>query len=262
MTFRVRVKLNEMNQYHPTQRFTDRVDNYGKYRPNYPQAIIPYLRETIHLNRKHIIADIGSGTGIFTELFLRHGFTVTGVEPNAAMRAAGEAHLGHFTHFTSRDGTAEATGLPDRSIDLITVAQAFHWLEPEATAAEFARILKPGGHTLLVWNVRLTDTPFLQNIDDLKKTFGKNYEAIHQSHAHEASIRAFFAPSDVQMKSFRHDQILDYAGLRGQILSSSYMPNEGASGYEAMSAALEEIFRKSQENGQVHMEYETRLFLA
>src|SRR5580698_2331465 len=151
MTFTWGVKLNKMNQLHPTQRFTDRVDNYAKYRPTYPQAIIPYLRETIHLNRKHIIADIGSGTGIFTELFLRHGFTVTGVEPNAAMRAAGEAHLGHFTHFTSRDGTAEATGLPDRSIDLITVAQAFHWLEPEATAAEFARILKPGGHTLLVW---------------------------------------------------------------------------------------------------------------
>lgn len=246
----------------PTQRFSERVDNYAKFRPTYPQAIVHFLRETIHLNRKHVIADIGSGTGIFTELLLRHGFTVIGVEPNAAMREAGEAHLRHFTHFTSRDGTGEATGLDDHSVDLITVAQAFHWLEPVSTATEFKRILRPGGHTLLVWNMRLTDTPFLKAVDELKRSIGKNYEAIHQSHGDEVAIRRFFNSGDVTLKSFRHDQMMDFAALRGQMLSASYMPNEGAPGYEEMMFALEEIFNRYSENGQVHMEYETRMFLA
>jgi SAM-dependent methyltransferase len=246
----------------PTQRFSGRVDNYVKYRPTYPQAIIPYLRETIHLNRKHVIADIGSGTGIFTDLLLKHGFSVTGVEPNEAMRLAGEAYLRHFHHFTSTDGRAEATGLEDHSVDLITVAQAFHWMEPASTRVEFNRILRPGGHTLLVWNVRLTDTPFLKAIDDLKRRRGKNYDAIHGSHAEKNGIRAFFAPLDVRLKSFRHDQIMNFDGLWGQLLSSSYMPTEGEPGYDDTFRELGEIFQRYQENGQVHMEYETKLFLA
>lgn len=251
----------DTSSLHPTQRFSDRVDNYVRYRPTYPQAIVAYLRETIHLSRKNVIADIGSGTGIFTDILLKHGFTVIGVEPNKAMREAGEAHLAHFHHFTSRDGKAEATGLEDHSVDLITVAQAFHWMEPGPTRAEFDRILKPGGHVLLVWNVRLLDTPFLKALDDLKRARGKNYDAIHGSHANETAIKAFFAPLDVRQKSFRHDQIMDFDALLGQLLSSSYMPQEGQPGYEDMVVELGEIFQRYQENGAVHMEYETKLFL-
>lgn len=251
----------DTSSLHPTQRFSDRVDNYVKYRPSYPQAIVAYLRETIHLNRKSAIADIGSGTGIFTEILLKHGFTVTGVEPNEAMRQAGENYLSHFHHFTSRDGRAEATGLPDHSIDLVTAAQAFHWMEPAATRKELFRILKPGGHVLLVWNVRLLDTPFLKAVDDLKRQRGKNYDAIHGSHADEPSIQSFFAPAGIRQKSFRHDQIMDYDALLGQMLSSSYMPQEGQPGYEDMIADLGEIFQRYNENGAVHMEYETKLFL-
>lgn len=251
----------DTSSLHPTQRFSDRVDNYVKYRPTYPQAIVAYLRETIHLSRKHVIVDIGSGTGIFTDLLLKHGFAVIGVEPNKAMREAGEAHLSHFHHFTSRDGKAEATGLEDHSVDLITVAQAFHWMEPGPTRAEFDRILRPGGHVLLVWNVRLTDTPFLKALDELKRRRGKNYEAIHSSHADAPKIAQFFAPADVRQKSFRHDQIMDFDALRGQMLSSSYMPQEGQDGYDEMIVELGEIFQRHNENGAVHMEYETKLFL-
>jgi SAM-dependent methyltransferase len=254
--------MTALSQLQPTQRFSDRVDNYVKYRPTYPQAIIPYLRETIHLNRKHRIVDIGSGTGIFTDLLLKHGFSVTGVEPNQAMREAGEAHLGHFSHFKSVSGTAEATGLPDLKTDLITVAQAFHWMDPELTRKEFDRILAPDGHTLLVWNCRLTDTPFLQGLDELKRQRGRSYDAIHGSHADESSIRQFFAPKEVRLKKFRHAQIMDFDGLKGQLLSSSYMPQEGEEGYEATIADLQDLFHRYNENGQVNMEYETRLFLA
>lgn len=251
----------DTSSLNPTQRFSDRVDNYAKYRPTYPQAIVTYLRETIHLTRKHVIADIGSGTGIFTDLLLKHGFTVIGVEPNKAMREAGEAHLAHFHHFTSKDGRSEATGLDDRSVDLITVAQAFHWMEPAGTRIEFDRILAPGGHVLLVWNVRLTDTPFLNAIDDIKRRRGNNYDAIHASHANAEAIQAFFGPAEVRQKSFRHDQIMDFEALRGQILSSSYMPQDGQPGYDDMIVELGEIFQRHNENGVVHMEYETKLFL-
>ncbi|TDX01212.1 class I SAM-dependent methyltransferase [Dinghuibacter silviterrae] len=251
----------DTSSLNPTQRFSDRVDNYVKYRPTYPQAIIAFLRDTIHLNRKNVIADIGSGTGIFTDLLLRHGFTVIGVEPNQAMREAGDKYLAHFHHFTSRDGRAEATGLEDKSVDLITAAQAFHWMDPGPTRLEFDRILKPGGHVLLVWNVRLTDTPFLRAIEDLKRNRGNNYDAIHASHANEEKINAFFAPAEVRQKSFRHDQIMDFEAIKGQLLSSSYMPQEGQAGYDEMIVELGEIFQKYNENGVVHMEYETRLFL-
>jgi SAM-dependent methyltransferase len=250
-----------LSSLHPTQRFSDRADNYAKYRPTYPQTIIAYLRETIHLNRKHTIADIGSGTGIFSELFLKHGFRVIGVEPNEAMRLAGEANLGHNTHFTSVDGRAEATGLQTGSVDLITVAQAFHWLEPVTTKVEFSRILREGGHILLVWNLRLTDTPFLKGLDDLKKAIGKNYEAINGSHADETAIRVFFSPAEVTIKTFRHAQIMDFESLKGQLLSSSYMPQEGSPGYPDMIEGLEDLFHRYNENGQVNMEYETKLFL-
>jgi ubiquinone/menaquinone biosynthesis C-methylase UbiE len=251
-----------LSSLHPTERFTERVDNYVKYRPTYPPAIIPYLRETIHLNRKAKVADIGSGTGIFTDLLLKHGCTVIGIEPNQAMREAGEHFLQHFPHFTSINGTAEATTLEDHSVDLITVAQAFHWMDPAPTKLEFERILKPEGHTLLVWNIRLTDTSFLRALDELKKTFGKQYDAIHSSHADEEKIRAFFAPKEVRIKTFRHAQLMDYESLHGQLLSSSYIPQEGEPAYEEMIKVLEELFQRYNENGQVNVEYETKLFLA
>jgi len=245
----------------PTQRFSDRVENYARYRPTYPPSILHYLRETIHLARRHQVADIGSGTGIFTELFLRGGFPVTGVEPNDQMRAAAEASLGHYPRFTSVKGTGEATTLPDQSVDLITVAQAFHWLDPGAARKEFTRILRPGGHILLVWNVRVTDTPFLEALEIFKREFGHQYEAIRERHAELGSVQAFFAPAPCTSKIFRHSQILDYEGLKGQTLSSSYMPLEGQPGFDEMIEALQALFRKYQEHGQVDMEYETKLFL-
>jgi ubiquinone/menaquinone biosynthesis C-methylase UbiE len=245
----------------PTQRFSDRVDNYVKYRPTYPSAIMAYLRETIHLHRKQAIADIGSGTGIFAELFLKHGFKVTGVEPNQAMREAGEVHLRSYPRFHSQAGTAEASGLAEDSVDLVTVAQAFHWMEPKETKKEFSRILRPEGHILLVWNLRLTDTPFLKALDELKRTIGKNYDAIRQNHGQESSVKAFFDPGKYLEKSFRHAQILGLEGLIGQTLSSSYMPLEGTAGYDEMMSQLADLFERYNENGQVNMEYETKLFL-
>jgi len=138
----------------PTKRFSDRVEMYVKYRPHYPQAILTCLEKECGLTETAVIADVGSGTGILTKLFLDHGNKVYGVEPNAEMRQAAEAYLADYAHFTSVNGRSEATTLPAHSVDFVTAGQAFHWFQWQETRTEFRRILKPGGIVALVWNER------------------------------------------------------------------------------------------------------------
>src|SRR5213595_654680 len=129
----------------PTKRFSNRVENYIKYRPGYPDAVIDLLTEECRLTQQSIIADIGSGTGILSELFLKNGNSVFAIEPNAAMRRTAEDLLRKHPKFTSIDAAAEATTLDIASVDFVTAAQAFHWFDRKNARKEFARILKPEG---------------------------------------------------------------------------------------------------------------------
>ena len=246
--------LNELN---PTGRFSDRVDNYVRYRPSYPPELIPFLESTLGLKKGQQVADIGSGTGIFTELLLLKGYHVTAVEPNEAMRQAAEQRLGGYDRFYSQSGRAEATGLLDESVHLITVAQAFHWMEPEATRKEFMRILKPGGHIALIWNLRLTNTAFLQAYEEFVRTFGRNYIANRDA---ESEIAAFYKPMEMRIQTFPYVRLLEFEGLKGLVLSASYMPLEGDARHEEMISRLEELFAIHKENGLVKMEYETKVY--
>src|SRR5665213_3865906 len=110
-----------------TQRFSSRVENYVRYRPAYPPDVVELLKSECGLTRDSIVADVAFGTGIFTRLLLENGNRVMGVEPNDNMRRAGEEFLGRYPRFTSMPGTAEATTLPEKSIDIVTAAQAAHW---------------------------------------------------------------------------------------------------------------------------------------
>jgi SAM-dependent methyltransferase len=249
---------NPLHDLNPTGRFSDRVGNYAKYRPSYAPELIPFLEQAVGLDKSRQIADIGSGTGIFTELLLLKGCRVTGVEPNAAMRKAAEAQLGGYERFYSQDGRAEETGLEDHSMDLITVAQAFHWMEPEATRKEFMRILKPGGHILLVWNMRLQHTPFLEAYESLVREIGRNYDAANR--IDEEAITALFRPHRKEMRVFLNTRLLDFEALKGLALSSSYMPLATDPSYPEMIYRLEELFARYNENGLVKMEYETKIF--
>jgi ubiquinone/menaquinone biosynthesis C-methylase UbiE len=249
---------NPLNELNPTGRFSDRVGNYVKYRPSYPAELIPFLESTLGLKKGQQVADIGSGTGIFTELLLLKGYPVTGVEPNEAMREAAERRLGGYDRFYSQDGRAEATGLMDQSVHLITVAQAFHWMEPEATRKEFIRILKPGGHIVLVWNLRLTHTAFLQAYEEFARTFGQRYDAANR--VVESELVAFYKPMQMRIQTYCNIRLLDFEGLKGLVLSASYMPLEGDPRHEEMIARLEELFAIHKENGLVKMEYETKMY--
>lgn len=245
----------------PEQRFSDRVENYVRYRPGYPQEIIPLLQREAGLSPQSVIADIGSGTGISAGLFLKAGFTVHAVEPNGDMRAAAERMLSHVPRFHSVNASAQATTLPDHSIDLIVAAQAFHWFNTPETRAEFTRILRPGGHIALIWNERKLDsTPFLRAFEQLLLTFGTDYTAIRHENVNTASLSSFFSGPYVT-HTFANEQRFDFEGLKGRLLSSSYAPGPHQPHHEDMLAELRRIYDAHQVAGQVCFEYDTRVHL-
>jgi SAM-dependent methyltransferase len=207
------------------------------------------------------VADVGSGTGFLAELFLRHGNPVFGVEPNREMREAGEQLLRGYSQFRSVDGTAEATTLPDRCAQFVTAGQAFHWFDPVRTKGEFARILRPGGWVVLVWNERLVDTtPFLQAYERLLNTYGEDYQRVASRQMDDAVLADFFSGGGYRRQSLDNEQRLDYAGLEGRLLSSSYAPVAGHPQHEFMLAELREIFERYQERGNVVLGYRTQVY--
>ena len=243
-----------------TQRFSSRVEDYVRYRPGYPNQVIELLTQECALTPDSIIADIASGTGIFTRLLLENGNRVLGVEPNPEMRAAGEEFLAAYPKFSSVAGTAEATTLPAASIDLVTAAQAAHWFDRPKTRREFIRILKPDGWTVLIWNERKTDgSPFLRDYEHLLLNYGTDYGEVRHERT-TAEIADFFAPSPFHSRTFATAQELDYAALEGRLMSSSYTPQRGNPKYQPMLARLREIFDAHQRNGRVSLEYDTRVF--
>lgn len=245
----------------PTKRFSSRVENYVRFRPGYPPEIIGLLCDDCGLTQDSVVADVGSGTGKLTELFLASGNRVFGVEPNREMREAGERLLQHFPRFTSVDGTAEAATLPDRSADFIAAGQAFHWFDTGKCRAEFLRVLKPGGWVVVVWNDRLVDaTPFLATYEELLRKFSTDYEQVnHRRFNDGVAVKNFFGGKP-RLKNFSNAQHFDFEGLKGRLLSSSYAPEAGQPKHDEMLAALKRIFAAHQKNGQVVFEYETHVF--
>jgi SAM-dependent methyltransferase len=239
-------------------RFSSRVDTYVRFRPSYPKQIAETLEQDCGFTRDSIVADIASGTGIFTKLLLEHGNRVFGVEPNADMRRAGEKFLAEYPNFTSVTGTAEATTLEPRSIDFVTAAQAGHWFNRQKSRQEFARILKPGGWAVLVWNERKTDsTPFLRDYEDLLLRYGTDYNEVR----HESTVVAeFFDPLPFQERTFDLQQVFDYVGIEGRLMSSSYAPGPEHPNHAPMVRELREMFDRHQQDGKASIEYATRMF--
>lgn len=246
----------------PTTRFSNRVENYAKYRPGYPPELFELLKRECGLFRHTYIADVGSGTGILARYFLETGNIVLGIEPNAEMRAYATRDLAQFKKFTSVDATAEATTLPNTCVDMITAAQAAHWFDFAKARAEFVRILKPGGWVVLVWNERELDTtPFLREYEKLLLSLGTDYEKVRHERTTE-NIATFFAPSAFRSAVFANHQLFDFAGLRGRLLSSSYTPPEGDARHEPMLAELRRIFDAHAVDGRVSFNYQTRVYFS
>jgi ubiquinone/menaquinone biosynthesis C-methylase UbiE len=244
----------------PTRRFSSRVENYIRYRPGYPVAVIDLLRNKCGLSSASVVADVASGTGIFSRMLLEGGNPVFGVEPNAEMRKAGETFLRAYPNFTSVEGTAEATTLADRSVDLVTAAQAAHWFDRPKTRHELVRILKPSGWTVLLWNERRIDsTPILREFEQLLLRYGTDYQSVRHERTTQA-IETFFAPSRFQAHKFDYRQDFDYPALEGRLLSSSYTPQADDPAYQPMLGELRRMFDAHQVNGLVGFEYNTLVY--
>jgi SAM-dependent methyltransferase len=243
-----------------TQRFSDRVDNYIRYRPGYPAEILNLLRQRCGLTPEAWIADIGFGTGIFTRMLLENGNPVFGIEPNPEMRAAGEKLLAGFPQFHSTGATAEQTTLDSGSVDFVTAAQAAHWFDRESSRKEFVRILKPGGWVVLIWNERLTGgTPFLVEYENILLKHGTDYAEVRHERTTD-TIGEFFAPAPYELETFRTRQTFDFGGLEGRVFSSSYIPAPSDPRSAPLRAALRDLFDRHQQDGAVAFDYDTKVF--
>ncbi len=252
---------NTETQSDSKKRFSDRVDDYVKYRPSYPEEIINYLEDLNILQGKSIIADVGSGTGILTKLFLDHGNKVYGIEPNTEMRIAGENFLKEFDNFQSIIGSSENTNLPDHSIDLITAGQAYHWFNVEETAKEFKRILKDRNkdNIILIWNTRTEIKPFNKELEELIKKYSKDYNQVSQTQDKNKAKNIFFN-KEFKKKIFPNNQILSFEALLGRLQSASYMIKKNDFKYEQFYDELSKLFHKHEKNGFIILEYETEVF--
>jgi SAM-dependent methyltransferase len=167
-----------------------------------------------------------------------------GVDPNEPMleraRAAGGARYVR--------GQAEATGLPEASVALVTVAQAFHWFDQAAAFREFRRILRPGGWTAAFWNLRAS-SPFMDAYDQVLRAYSREY-AVLLSHDQSLESLASGAVLDVRRAEFPNAQELDRAGLHGRAGSSSYVVH-GVADREGFDRALDAAFDAHAEDGRV-----------
>jgi len=245
----------------PTRRFSNRVEDYVKYRPDYPRALVTLLEDECGLTRESVMADVGSGTGILSELFLREGVRVYGVEPNREMREAGERLLAAYENFVSVDGRAEETTLADSSADFVTAGQAFHWFDPASARREFKRILRGGGWAVLVWNDRRTGgTPLLAEYERLLLEYGTDYKEVSSKWAAEENIKTLFGDGEVRTKTFDNEQVLNFDALKGRLASASYAPVPGHPNHEPLTRGLAALFERHQRDGRVVVEYDTKVF--
>jgi SAM-dependent methyltransferase len=243
------------------QRFSNRVADYVRYRPGYPPALIDLLRDECELRPDHVIADVGSGTGILAKLFLENGNRVFGVEPNEEMRNSGDEFLVDHKNFSSVHGSSEATTLPDSIVDFITAAQAFHWFEPVATRREFLRILKPHGWVVVMWNDRrISETAFGRAYEDVLVRYGTDYTRVKEAYPETDDMENFFGKGNCRRRELPNFQEFDFDGLAGRLRSSSYTPKEGHANYAPMMAALRELFDGNGKFGRVRMDYTTQIY--
>ncbi len=243
-----------------TERFSNRVQNYIKYRPSYPMEMIEYLVSALKGTEDKICADIGSGTGILSRLLLPHFHYVYGVEPNDEMRLAGKKFLLNNRNFRSVKGTAENTNLNAESVDLVAAAQAFHWFDQNKFKTECRRILRSDGFVALIWNNRLTDTPFLVEYDSLLKQYATDYNEVNHQNITYTQLDRFYE-GGFRKKSFPNHQRFDLSGMFGRLDSSSYAPQKGTDQYEILRAKLSSAFEKCSDKGAVKFNYETLLYI-
>jgi SAM-dependent methyltransferase len=244
-----------------TEKFSRKAEVYAKYRPSYPREIIGILGAQIHFTKDKIVADIGSGTGILSKVFLDNGNFVYGIEPNNEMRSFAERDLtSRYSKFVSLNRLAENTGLPDSSIDLVTAGQALHWFDRDKARKEFSRILrkKPLGYVVIIYNERKKQDGMMDDYDNI---VDRNASKSETPDIDSKYLTAFFDSKDYREFTVPNEQVLDYDGLIGRATSASYLPSKDDPGFTLLEKDLRKLFDSYQQNGKIVLRYETILFL-
>lgn len=246
----------------PTKRFSDRVDNYVKYRPTYPTGVLDYLETACNLTANSVIADVGAGTGIFTKLLLDKGYKVFAVEPNEQMLQSAVEQLTEYENFNPVNAGAEYTELSNASVDMIVCAQSFHWFSNSNTRVEFNRILKPGGKAALIWNNRSIDADeFSIEYDKLLQNDSVDYNKVNHQKIKDLDFKAFFKDGKYELKKFPNAQVFNEEGLIGRAFSSSYVPPQGTEEGAKFLKLLKDLFTKCNVDGKVTFHYQTEIYL-
>ena len=243
-----------------TKRFSDRVDNYTKYRPSYPEDAIAWILSKCESPRDKVFADIGSGTGIFSKLLIPNAKVIYGVEPNFEMRSAAEKDLNKYSNFVSINGTAEKTNLDNESIDHITVAQAFHWFDQEKSFLEIKRILKKNGSIFLIWNLRRTNTEFMNSYESLLLKSSGDYRKASADNKVDFEGLARLMPRDFEVRSFYFEKAYEWADFVGRHNTSAYSPKELSGDNVRILDNLKGIFDKHANRGMLSFFYETKIY--
>jgi SAM-dependent methyltransferase len=235
----------------PRTRFTATADAYERSRPEYPSALLDWIVSQARLAPGATVADVGCGTGISTRFLAARGLDVVGIDPNEAMlakaRVAGGARYAR--------GEAAATGLAGASVDLVTVAQAFHWFAVAMALAEFRRVLHPAGCCVAFWNVR-DRTPLLDAYAGLLRRHSQEYESRPKPEHALAALRVSPLVREPREATFPHTQALDRQGLLGRAHSSSYVAH-GVADRAALDRDLGALFESYQSEGRVELVYRT-----
>jgi SAM-dependent methyltransferase len=243
-------------------RFGERALDYARYRPQYPPGLIHLLTERCKLGESSSVADVGSGTGIFSRLLLETGAKVFAVEPNSPMRCTAELELAPRGNFVSVNGSAERTGLADESVSLVCCGQAFHWFDPVSTRVEFRRILINSGLCAIFWNFFSPQSAFVEDYVKIEAKFGLDYlEVCEKRTAAVAAIPAFYGGTRWQKHTFSNFQRLDFSELYGRTASASYMPVQDDPAHGPMTEALQVLFEQHEQGGTVRLDYDCVLYL-
>jgi SAM-dependent methyltransferase len=237
-----------------TRRFSETAQDYKRHRPSYPPELVDWILAETELPSSARVADIGCGTGICARLFAARGFDVIGVEPNAEMRAEAIA-----AGVRCVQGEAARSGLPDRSVDLVLAAQAFHWFDVPAALAEFGRICRPPGWCAAVWNVR-SGSPLMDEYERLLRQASQDYPKVRSPADAVADLRAALPSSALREWELPSGQTLDREGFFGRVWSSSFVVH-GVADREAFDRALAALFDRYQQDGRVDFRYRTVAFL-
>lgn len=243
-------------------KFTNKVEDYVKYRPSYPQELIEFLVEEVGLSKNSIVADVGAGTGILTKLLASKVGKIFAVEPNLNMRVACIQYCSDIGNFAAVDGSAEETKLPDKSVDFVTAAQAFHWFDRQKTRAEFQRILKTNGKVILIWNSRVPESELVKENAELCRMLCPEFVGFSGGSDVSPEVYSdFFRNGYCEYRVFDNDRSLSLESFIGRSMSASYAPSEKDDTYKPFVDGLIKLFQKYSVDGRLLLPNKTRCYV-